>query len=147
MRLQIRPEQMAEIQTASEENFVRRIASHLLEQYWKTTVTLPDNTSTVEDLPEETMHSLVQSGIERARSYELSLESSIASFCALMFEVAPNFADHKLCQVVFSDENIAPENRVKELLEILSDANWETIRKTYNPEAWQPKVAEIEEQT
>jgi hypothetical protein len=147
MRLQIRPEQMAEIQTATEENFVRRIASHLLEQYGKATVTLPDKTSTVEDLPEETLHSLVRSGIARARGYELSLESPVAAFCALMFEVAPNFADHKLCQVVFSDENIAPNDRVKGLLEILSDANWETIRKTYNPEAWQPKIEEIEEQT
>jgi hypothetical protein len=146
MRLQIRAEQMSEIQASTEENFVRRIAAHLLERYAKTVVTLPDNKSSVDELPEETLHSMVRTGIERARRlYGLDFESSIAAFCALMFEVAPNFDSHKLSQVILNDENVEPNNRVNEMLEILSENNWETIKKTYDAEAWQPKTEVIEE--
>lgn len=133
---------MAEIQASAEENFVRRIAAHLLERYAKTVVTLSDKKLPVDELPRETLLSLVRTGIERARGYGLSFESSIAGFCAVMFEVAPNFDQHKLSQVVLNDENIEPNARLDELFEILTESNWETIRKTYDAEAWQPKPEE-----
>ena len=133
---------MAEIQTAAEENFERRIAAHLREKYAKTIVSLPDKKLPVDELPEGTLLSLVRTGIERARTYGLSFESSIAAFSAIMFEVAPNFDTHKLSQVILNDENTEPNARLDELLEILTEGNWETIRKTYDAAAWQLKAEE-----
>lgn len=137
MRLAIRSEQMLVIEAVAEENFVRRIADHLLEQYPKAMVRLPDDkNSTVEELDEETLHSLVRTGIARARSYQLSFESSIAAFTAVMFEVAPNFDTHRLSQVLLNDDEVEPNDRLDELLNVLTEKNWESIREDYDPQAW-----------
>ena len=147
MRLLIRPEQMTTIQEAAEEKFVRRIAAHLLKQYSNSMVTLPDSKSTVAELPKETLNTLVRNSIEYARSYGLNQESSVAAFSALRFEVAPNFDKHNLSRVVLGDETFDPNARIDQLLEILTEKNWETIQKTYDPEAWfsKPEEAESEE--
>ena len=68
MRLSIRAEQKVVIEAVAQENFVRRIAAHLLEQYSKAVVNLPsDEKFAVDELPEETLHDLVRVGIERAQ--------------------------------------------------------------------------------
>lgn len=147
MRLLIRSEQMSAIQQSAEEKFVRRIAAHLLEKYPTAIVALPDEKSTVAELPAETLHSLVRSSVERARGYGLTQESSIAAFSAVMFEVAPNFDRHNMSKMLLSDESFEPDARLNELLEVLTEKNWEAIQKTYDPEAWfeKPEQPETEE--
>ncbi len=140
MRLSIRPEQMLVVETVAQENFVRRIAAHLLEEYPKSSVILPgDEKFTVDELPEETLHDLVRTGIARARSYRLTFESSISAFTAVMFEIAPNFDTHRLSQVLLNDEEVEPNNRLDELLNVLTEKNWESIREDYDPNAWKPE--------
>ena len=140
MRLAIRAEQMAVIETVAQENFVRRIAAHLLEDYSKAVVILSDDEKfTVDELPEETLHDLVRAGIERARGHQLTHESSIAAFVAVMFEIAPNFDAHRLSQVLLNDEEIEPNARLDELLNVLTEKNWESIREDYDPNAWKPE--------
>lgn len=137
MRLSIRPEQLMIVETFAQENFVRRIAAHLRSEYSQATVTLPtDEEFTVSVLPEERLYDLVRTGIVRARLYAMKLESSIAAFIALMFEVSPNFDEHRLCQVLLNDEQVAPDARIDELLNILTEKNWESIRVDYDPQAW-----------
>jgi hypothetical protein len=92
-------------------------------------------------LPEETLHDLIRAGITRARSYGLTFESSISAFTAVMFEIAPNFDTHRLCQVLLNDEEIEPNNRLDELLDVLTEKNWESIRADYDPNAWKPEKA------
>ncbi len=141
MRLSIRPEQMLVVETVAQENFVRRIAAHLLGDYPKAVVTLPDNEKfTVDELPEETLHDLVRVGIARARRYGLTFESSISAFTAVMFEVAPNFDTHRLSQVLLNDEEVEPNNRLDELLNVLTEKNWESIRADYDQNAWKPEI-------
>lgn len=141
--MMIRAEQMSAFEDAAEEKFVRRIAVHLLENYSSAVVRLPDSESTVGELPEETLHTLVRSSIERARRYEMDFESSISAFTAIRFEVSPNFDKHRLSQVLLKDENVEPNARLDELLEVLTEKNWETIRGEYDVNAWQ-KVPENE---
>lgn len=147
MRLLIRSEQMTAIEDAAEEKFARRIADHLLRQYANSVVTLPDSKSTVAELPEETLDTLVRNSIEYARGYGLNQESSIAAFSALRFEVAPNFDKHNLSRLILGDESFEPNARIDQLLEILTEKNWETIQKTYDPEAWffKPEVPQTDE--
>jgi hypothetical protein len=145
MRLSIRAEQMSVVEAVAQENFVRRIAAHLLEDYREAVVTLPgDEKFTVNDLSEETLHDLIRTGISRARRYGMTFESSISAFTAVMFEVSPNFDTHRLCQVLLNDEEVEPNNRLDELLEVLTEKNWESVRADYDPNAWKPEK-EMEE--
>jgi hypothetical protein len=146
MRLAIRPEQMSVIKAVAEENFVRRIAAHLVSEYPKAMVTLPDESKvSVDELPEETLYSLVRTGVQRAGAHEFDLESSIAAFVAVMFEVCPNFANHRLCELMLSDEDVEPNERLDELLSVLTEKNWESIRETYDPQAWNPAEENIDD--
>lgn len=145
MRLLIRPEQMSVINSAAEEKFARRLETHLRSYYPKTVVKLPDQESAVKDLPEEKLNPLVKLCIERARSHGFSFESSISAFTALMFEVAPNFDAHELVQPFLTDENTEPNKRLDPLLKQLTEKDWEEIKKTYDSEAWQPKIETEEE--
>lgn len=146
MRLSIRPEQMSVVEAVAQENFVSRIAAHLLADYSKTVVILPDESrSAVEDLPEETLHSLVRTGIARARGHGLGLESSIAAFVAVMFEVAPNFDTHRLCEVLLADEEVEPDRRLDELLKVLTEKNWKSVKESYDPQAWQPAEENVDD--
>ncbi len=137
MRLSVRPEQKLVVETVAQENFVRRIVAHLLAEYPKALVTLPtDEKFTVDELPEEKLDDLVRTGIARARGHGLTFESSISAFTAVMFEIAPNFDEHRLSQVLLNDENIEPNARLDELLDVLTEKNWESIREDYDPQAW-----------
>ena len=139
MRLSIRAEQMSVVETVAQENFVRRLAAHLLAEYPKTSVILPgDEKFTVEELPGETLDDLIRTGIARARSYGMTFESSISAFTAVMFEVSPNFDTHRLCQVLLNDEEVEPNTRIDEVINVLTEKNWESIRADYDPNAWKP---------
>ena len=138
MRLLIRPEQMSVIQASAEEKFVQRLGSHIRQNYAKAVVMQPEEQrSTVKELPNETLDSLVRFAIERARRLNFTYESSISAFTALMFEVAPNFDSHELIQPFLNDEEIAPNARLDAMLEQLTEKDWETVRKTYDVNAWQ----------
>jgi hypothetical protein len=138
MRLSIRSEQMSVIETVAQENFVRRLAGHLRENYAAAVVTLPSGRqTTTTELPEEKLYSLIRAGIARARGHEIGLESATAGFVAVMFEIAPNFDTHRLSQVLLNDEEIEPNSRLDELLKVLTEKNWESIRADYDPAAWE----------
>jgi len=146
MRLSIRAEQMSAIELETQERFVQRISAHLLEKYPGALVTLPGGEQmTVDTLPKEILSDLVRTGIARARSLEMTFESSIAAFTALMFEIAPNFYTNRICQVVFNDEGAEPNERVDLLLTMMSEKSVETMRADYDPAAW--KIEEATENT
>jgi hypothetical protein len=140
----IRAEQMSVFQSAAEERFERKLAAHLLENYGNSVVRLPETESAVSELPEEILHSLIKISIERAQSYGLTFESSISAFSALMFEAAPNFDKHNLSNLCLQDENIAPNDRINELLNLLTEEHWERIRNDYDVYAWQPDAEKAE---
>ncbi len=142
MRLSIRAEQMSAIELETQARFVQRISAHLLEKYPGASVTLPGGEQlTVDTLPKETLSDLVRTGIARARSLEMTFESSIAAFTVLMFEIAPNFYTNRISQVVFNDTSAEPNERVDLLLTMLTDKSVETMRAEYDPAAW--KLEEV----
>ena len=150
MRLTIRAEQKAVVEAVAEENFVSRLAAHLRGEYSNAAVTLPVGEKfTVAELAPETLHELVRVGIARARGYGMTYESAISAFTAVMFEIAPNFDTHRLCQVLFNDEEVEPNRRIDEVLNVLTEKNWESIRAEYDPNAWknEPPPEEAAEET
>ena len=139
MRLTVRHEQMDVMQAVAEANFERQLARHLRESYSGSVVKLPDGGEfTVGDLLEDTLIQLIRVAIAKARRYEMTLQSSIASFVALMFDVAPNFDEHRLCEVLFGDEEKPPDSRMEDILTVLTEKNWEAIRNDYDTQAWVP---------
>ena len=137
MRLTVRGEQMEVMQGVSEANFERRISTHLRQSYPASVVKLPDGGEfPVAELLEETLDRLVRASIGKARAYEMKQESSISAFAALMFDVAPNFDEHRLCTVLLGDEEKPPDARIDDILTVLTEKNYESIRKDYNPRAW-----------
>ena len=136
MRLTIRAEQMSEIEQGTQEKFVQRIASHLLEDYPDAVVILPSEEKfTVDTLPKETLYDLVRVSIARAREFRMVFESSIAAFTAIMFETAPNFYKHTLCQVILNDD-LEPDAQIDMLLSVLNEKTIKTIQERYDPTAW-----------
>ena len=141
----IRSKQMEVFELAAEEDFVRRLTEHLLEDYAKSVVRLPDQESAVIDLPKETFDLLVRRSIERARRHGLSFESSISAFSAVMFDVAPNFDENSVSKICLNDENIEPDERLNELLKLLTEKQCEKIRTDYDVNSWTADEATAEE--
>ncbi len=133
----IRSEQMEVFESAAQEDFVRRLGTHLCENYSNSVVRLPDQEAFIKELPEETLDRLIRCSIARARSYQLSFESSISAFSAIMFDVAPNFDKHSMSKLCLNDQNIEPNARLNELLKILTEEHWDKIRKDYDVNVWQ----------
>jgi len=137
VRLNVRREQIDVMSSVAEANFERDLAAHLRANYASSIVRLPHvGDVTVQDLVEDNLQRLVRIGIAKARRYELTRQSSIAGFVAIMFSAAPNFDDHRLCEVLLGDEEKSPDDRADEIANVLSEKNWDAIRKDYDPEAW-----------
>jgi len=137
MRLTVRSEQMEVMRGVSEANFERRLGAHLRQSYPESVVKLPDGGEfQVSELLEDTLDRLVRASIGKARAYEMTQESSISVFAALMFDVAPNFDQHRLCNVLLGDDEKPPNARVDDILTVLTEKNFESIRKDYDPQAW-----------
>ena len=137
MRLTVRREQMEVMSAVAEANFERRIAEHLRQSYPSSVVKLSDGGEfEVFQLMEDSLLRLVHAGVSKARRYELTQESSIAVFVTLMFDVAPNFDEHRLCTVLLGDEEKPPDLRIDDVLSILTEKNFEAIRKDYDPSGW-----------
>ena len=138
----IRSAQMAIFDAAAEQTFAQRLAGHLLEKYPEASVRLPDLESTVGALPAELLDRLVQVSIERARHYGLTFESSISAFSAIMFSAAPNFDNHNISNLCLTDEAVDPNDRLDEMLNLLTEDHWKRIRSDYDVAAWQTKAEE-----
>lgn len=138
MRLTVRNDQIDVMQAVADTNFERQIADHLRSSYADSIVRLPNNDGEfkVSELTDDALDRWIRAGIAKARSYELRIQSSIAAFVALMFHVAPNFDGHRLCEVLLGDEERTPDERVDDVLTVLSEKNWDAIRNDYDPQAW-----------
>jgi hypothetical protein len=134
--LKIRPEQIAVFQPVAEAAFISRVVEYLRQELAETIVQLPSGTTTLKELPLETLTAMVEHGITRARSYGLSWESSLATFVAFMFIVAPNFDSHPLIQRVLKDPEVAPEARLEQLWQKTTEENWQAAKHHYDPQAW-----------
>jgi len=140
----IRSEQIAVFNAIAKTNFVRKLCMHLRTNYAETVVRLPGENSVLGELSDDTLETLVRSGVRRAREYGISFESTISAFVALMFEIAPNFHTHEIAQPVLKDENVEANSRVDILLERLSEEDLSKIKETYDVNAWKQNEEGIE---
>lgn len=135
--LTIRPEQLEVFKPLTDAQFAERVAGFLRRRHADTVVRLVAGPTLIKRLSNETLMKIVRLGIERARSYELSWESSITSFIVLMLKVAPNFDQHPLIARALRDARFEPDERIENLWERVTSKNWEAARADYDPRAWQ----------
>lgn len=140
--LTIRPEQMEAFQRAADTAFERRVVEYLRKNHSEVVVQLPKGIFLVKQIPDGTLHEMVQNGIVRARQYDLSWESNLMAFVVLMFVAAPNFDAYPLMQQVLRDAEIPPNFRIDDLWKKISDQTWDMIKQNYNPSAWNLKLQE-----
>jgi len=138
----IRPEQLEIFKPVADAQFAERVAAYLRRKQADTVVRLANGATLVSRLSDETLMKMVRLGIERARLYDFTWESSITSFILLMFKVAPNFDRHPLIARALKDARFAPDERIEKIWERVTARNWEAAREDYDASAWQLKPEE-----
>ena len=138
----IRSQQFDAFQSQANAGLARRIIEFLRSNCAETIVQFSERATLVEALPDEAFFGMVQNGIARARSYGMTLESSLGAFVVLMFVAAPNFDSHPLIHRVLKDESIDPDSRIDQLWQRASEQNWEAIQQNYDANAWTRKAEE-----
>ncbi|SRR5713101_5570465 len=124
--LQLRPQHLEALRPQAEAAFAHQICQFLRD----------DHPSLLEGLSDEVIFRRVLAGIGRARRYNFTLESSIASFVAIMFTVAPNFDEQPSIRAALMDASVAPDLRIGRFRERTLEKDWEDARAGANDRAW-----------
>ncbi len=139
--LKIRSQQFEVFKPVADEAFARRVAEYLQQKHPNAAVRLPKGLSVVRRLPEKTLLEMIRGGVGRARKYDMTFESTLTAYVVVMFLAAPNFDAHPLIRRALTDEKVAPDSRIEHLWQRISGQNWETVKKNYDPGAWQLQSA------
>jgi len=113
--IKISKRQMAVIDSSVEEAYARDMARYLREEH-------PED---VAGLSDEQLYGRVHVAIARAVRYDLTWDTSITAFVAIMFAVAPNFDEQPAIRAVMSDERVPPNLRIDALWDRTTDDDWE----------------------
>jgi hypothetical protein len=122
----IRTEQIQHFIAKDDAELIRLIAQAIREA----------NPERVADYDDAKLKKMTETGIERARSYEIERAEDIASFVALMFEIAPNFDEQDEIKMVLHDANFSVSDRLAQLWERTSDEAWDKAERNYKSNAW-----------
>ncbi len=90
----------------------------------------------VDPIPDDTLRAMVAYGVGRARSHNLTWAYSITFFVALMFEIAPNFDEHRPVQRVLQDSSVPPDERMDLLDERISEKEWQEAKELGDQNVW-----------
>lgn len=80
--------------------------------------------------------SMARIGIAKAREAGFSRPEDLAVYVALMFHIAPDFAEHPVIAGVLADKNFPLSERLRQLSERIPDEVWEEAEKSYDPSFW-----------
>lgn len=123
-------------QAKADADFVREVIQYLRENHADTVVKLPSGDFIVADLPDETIKKMVNGGIEKARGYRMTWESTLAAFVTLMFVTAPNFDTNAEVEKVLRNDAIFSEERIKSLWSMTNEQTWNTVIEAYKMSDW-----------
>jgi hypothetical protein len=134
--LTIRSTQMATLDQQAEQVFVHQLADYLRNTHANVTVRTPVATVPIAEMTAPALLELVSIGVDRARTYQLTWQSSLAAFVVLMFLAAPNFDRHPHVRQILEDTSVGSEDRVDEVCQQLPAAAWRQIRERYDSSDW-----------
>jgi hypothetical protein len=132
----IRHEQFKVFLPQAEADFEARVVEYLKEEHWDELVRLPSGEFLIEELPDETLLTMVRQTASRARQFGMKLESSLMAFIVLAVVSAPNFDEHPLIRRILNDNSTQPDERIERLWDKTTEENWEAVEKNYDVDAW-----------
>lgn len=132
----IRKEQFIVFKNHIESKFIDRIIEHLKTNFQNINIKLPYNINKIKEVSYNQLYNMVRDGIQRARNYGLTYQSSIACFIVLMFIVSPNFDQQSSIRKILENQNIPADNRIDHLLKATSEDDWKEARGNYNKNSW-----------
>lgn len=87
----------------------------------------------VYDLDDDELRLRVRHGVEKARGYGLTFESSLAIFVSHMLTINPDFDRQPAVQAVLVDPKIPGDEKMQALLGLVDDDEWEEAAKQCDP--------------
>ncbi|AGY59790.1 DUF4123 domain-containing protein [Gloeobacter kilaueensis] len=115
----IRQEHESAFYSLAEAAFVEKLLKHLRTHHEGSVSTLSDTE----------LKSRVRFGLQQARRYGITWESSLTAFVGLMFEFAPNFDEHTRIKAVLNDPAIHPNRRVRALIGRTTVQDWQEVQE------------------
>ncbi|MBO1317311.1 DUF4123 domain-containing protein [Acanthopleuribacter pedis] len=111
--------------TYDEERFLKEVIAFILDEFPKK-----------RDLDPDTLEMWCEGGIQRARRNGFVLAKDIMAFVALMFRFAPDFDQDEQVRAILDDEAVAQDQKLRALLDRISDDHWMNIIAKGDPSAW-----------
>jgi len=136
----VRSNQMKAFQTQADETFIQSISDFLREEHAQAVVQIPIGSFNISQIPEDLFFEMIRNSLERARNYELDMESSLVSFVTLMFVVAPNFDWHIPFKIALENNEIEPNLRIDRLITCSTERDWEVAVANYEISEWKFKT-------
>jgi hypothetical protein len=87
----------------------------------------------VHDLDDDELRLRVRHGVEKARGYGLTWESSLTIFVSHMLTINPDFDRQPAVQVALTDPKIPGDEKMQALLGLVTDDEWEEAAKMVDP--------------
>lgn len=111
--------------TYDEERFLKEVIAFILDEFPRVHKVDPD-----------TLEMWCESGIKRARRNGFVLAKDIMGFVGFMFRFAPDFDQDEQVRAVLDDEEIPHDQKLRVLLDRISDDHWMKIIAKGDPSAW-----------
>ena len=140
----IKSEQIRLFQPDAEEAFVARVMDYLKENHADDDVQLPSGKTTVAGIKDDILTELVRGGIKRGRDYRIEWKSTLLSFVVLLFTGAPNFDEYPKVSSFFVGAETVDDEALESLMDEMTDEDWATVEKNYDPQAWNLVFSEEE---
>jgi hypothetical protein len=96
------------------------------------------NPERVADYADETIRSMVQIGVERARTHNLDRAEDIAAFVGVMFEISPTFDENEEIKTILDNADFLVEERFEQIWEVTPDKTWKELEDKYDAKVWFP---------
>jgi hypothetical protein len=96
----------------------------------------------VHPLDDEELRRRVRHGVEKARSYGLTWESSLTIFVTHMLTINPAFDEHPAVRAVLVDPEVPGDEKMQALLGSVEDDEWEEAAKQREPDEYWERLRE-----
>lgn len=98
----------------------------------------------VYDLDDDELRMRVRHGVEKARRYGLTWESSLTIFVSHMLTIHPDFDKQPAILAVLTSPKIPGDEKMQALLGLVNDDQWEEAANQGDPKDYWDKVREAE---
>jgi len=120
-----------------------RLAEHIRVRYAEVKIGTPKGDIAVSDLSQDSLLSMVRYSISKTKHYDITWQSSIACFTALIFLMGPRFDEHAAIRRELEDEQVSSNAKVDHLCFVTTKRTWREAKAMHGAQPWNSVVPEI----